>query len=270
MRTHARFISVLVAAALAFAVPARAHAVTPSSVTIADQTPGPNAKKSPKPPNPASAARPTPMPAKTPARKPAPVQTMKPPIETMKPVPTRKPAPRPTPAPTKRPVARPTPKPTINPWHPNRKPYYRAPASNWHRPAWADYPRPPWIHSGVYRPNYVLVNPRPYAYNWGWNGGSQWYPQTNYWGGGFWGPFAVFSLLAGQAMWNQNRYTAPSYAYPGWYVFQNYGLQSTPCGRQNLVYIYGPNNGVMCAYPNEYVVSGAYYVDPASLQLYVM
>jgi hypothetical protein len=116
----------------------------------------------------------------------------------------------------------------------------------------------------------VLVNPRPYPYNWGWNGGNQWYPQTNYWGGGFWGPLTVFSLLAGQAVWNQNRYTSPSYASPGWYVFQNYGLQSTSCGRQNLVYIYGPNNGVMCAYPNEYVVGGAYYVDPATLQLYVM
>jgi hypothetical protein len=53
-------------------------------------------------------------------------------------------------------------------------------------------------------------------------------------------------------------------------VFQNYGLQPAPCGPQNLVYVYGPNNSVMCALPNMYVPAGFYWVDPASLQLFVM
>jgi hypothetical protein len=57
---------------------------------------------------------------------------------------------------------------------------------------------------------------------------------------------------------------------PGWSLFQNYGLQPAPCGPQNLVYIYGPNNSVMCAFPNMYVPAGFYYVDPMTLQLFVM
>lgn len=233
-------------------------------------------------PAPVHTMRPAPVhtakPAPVRTAKPAPDRTMKPPIETMKPrptpAPTKRPAPKPTPKPlpnpTRRPGERPTPRPAVNPWHPNRNPYWRAPAPGWRRPAWANAPRPSWYHTTVYRTNYVLVNPRPYASNWAWNGGYQWYPQTNYWGGGFWGPFAAVSLMAGQAIWNQNRYVQPSYAYPGWYMYQNYGLQPVACGPQNLVYIYGPNNGVMCAYPNQYVMGGVYYVDPASLQLYVM
>ena len=278
MDTYARFTSILIAFAFAGAAPAGAHGI-PAVVAVADQTPAPMRTMKPAPMR-------TMKPAPMHTAKPSAMRTMKPPIETMRPKPTTKPAPGRTmkppietakpgpihtlPAPTRRPGQRPTPRPTINPWHPNRKPYWRAPAPGWRRPAWAYAPRPTWYRTTVYRTNYVLVNPRPYASNWAWNGGYQWYPQTNYWGGGFWGPFAAFSLLAGQAIWNQNRYTAPSYAYPGWYLYQNYGLQPVACGPQNLVYIYGPNNGVMCAYPNQYVMGGVYYVDPGSLQLYVM
>jgi hypothetical protein len=89
-----------------------------------------------------------------------------------------------------------------------------------------------------------------------------------FWGGGFWGSFGPFTLSG--AIWNQTRFTSPSAGSPGWMVFQNYGLQPAPCGPQNLVYVYGPNNSVMCALPNMYVPAGFYWVDPASLQLFVM
>ncbi len=291
MHTYARLTSILIAVAFTGIAPAVARGI-PTPTVVADQTPAPNnpekapnaAAKPAKTPTPVHTMKPAPMHTAKPApmhtAKPAPMRTMKPPIETMKPAPIRtmKPPietmkPRPVhtlPAPTRRPGQRPTPRPTVNPWHPNRTPYWRAPAPGWHRPAWAYAPRPAWYHPTVYRTNYVLVNPRPYASNWAWNGGYQWYPQTNYWGGGFWGPFAAVSLLAGQGIWDQNYYAAPSYAYPGWYLYQNYGLQPVACGRRDLVYIYGPNNGVMCAYPNQYVMGGVYYVDPGSLQLYVM
>jgi hypothetical protein len=81
---------------------------------------------------------------------------------------------------------------------------------------------------------------------------------------------SIFTLALGQALWSQNRYATPHYGSPGWYLYENYGLQPAACGHQNLVYIYGPNNSVMCAYPNQYVFAGAYYVDPATLQLLVM
>jgi hypothetical protein len=93
---------------------------------------------------------------------------------------------------------------------------------------------------------------------------------TGYWGGGFWGPFAFFTLAAGTALWNQTRFVEPGWGSPGWWLFQNYGLTPARCGPQNLVYIYGPNDSVMCAYPNMYVPPGFYYVDPGTLQLYVM
>jgi hypothetical protein len=116
----------------------------------------------------------------------------------------------------------------------------------------------------------MLVNPRFMGRPWGWNNGVQWFARPNYWGGGFWGPFAFFTLAAGQAIWAQNRFNQPALGSPGWWLFQNYGLVPTACGPHNLVYIFGPNDSVMCAFPNEYVLAGWYYVDPATLQLFVM
>jgi hypothetical protein len=97
-----------------------------------------------------------------------------------------------------------------------------------------------------------------------------WNASANYWGGGFWGPFALFTLAAGSSVWNQTRFFEPAVGSPGWWLFQNYGLVPARCGPQNLVYIYGPNDGVMCAFPNMYVPAGFYYVDPATLTLFVM
>jgi hypothetical protein len=164
----------------------------------------------------------------------------------------------------------PHPMPTVGPWRPNRPPAYRPPAQGWRRPTWANRPRPGWARNNGWRPGSVLLNPRPIGGPWGWNRGVRWAPRPNYWGGGFWGPFGPFSLAAGAALWQQTRFTAPASGSPGWQLFQAYGLQPARCGPQNLVYIYGPNDGVMCAYPNMYVQAGFYYVDPQTLQLYVM
>jgi hypothetical protein len=180
--------------------------------------------------------------------------------------PTSRPSSRPRP--TARPPARPTPRPT--PWRPNRPPNYRPPQPGWQRPQWANRPRPSWARNNGRRPNYVLVNPRAWGSRWAWNNGVAWNARPSYWGGGFWGPFGLFTLAAGQALWTQTRHISPGPGSPGWFLFQNYGLQPATCGPQNLVYIYGPNDSVMCAFPNEYVLAGFYYVDPATLQLYVM
>lgn len=163
----------------------------------------------------------------------------------------------------------PHPMPTVGPWRPNRPPQYRPPAPGVRPPAWAGRPRPPWARNNGWRAGSVLVNPRPGG-PWGWNRGVRWTPRPNYWGGGFWGPFGAFTIAAGAALWQQTRFTAPASGSPGWQLFQAYGLVPARCGPQNLVYIYGPNDGVMCAYPNMYVQAGFYYVDPATLQLYVM
>jgi len=114
------------------------------------------------------------------------------------------------------------------------------------------------------------VNPRFYGTRWAWNHGVPWYVNSGYWGGGFWGPFGAFTLAIGAPLWNQTRYFEPAWGSPGWWLYQNYGLTPARCGPHNLVYIFGPNDSVMCAYPNEYVFAGFYYVDPGTLQLYVM
>lgn len=176
--------------------------------------------------------------------------------------------PTPPPRPTPRPP-RPTPRPPSNPWRPNRPPNYRPPNSAWRPPPWASRPRPPWARNNGWRRNSWLVNPR-FTRNWGWNNGVVWTARPNYWGGGFWGPLAFFTMAAGQALWTQTRHVEPAWGSPGWFLFQNYGLTPARCGPQNLVYIYGPNDGVMCAYPNMYVLPGFYYVDPMTLQLFVM
>ncbi len=154
-------------------------------------------------------------------------------------------------------------------WTPNRGPNFRPPASNWRAPTWATGPRPSWARNNGRRPGTVLVNPRPWGgANWAWNAGRPWTANASFWGGGFWGAFAGAALTT--AIWNQTRFTSPAVGSPGWALFQNYGLTPTRCGPQNLVYIYGPNNSVMCAFPNRYVPAGFYSVDPVTLQLFVM
>ena len=118
----------------------------------------------------------------------------------------------------------------------------------------------------------VVVNPVYHGAAWGWNHGVAWAPYPSYWGGGFWGSFAAGAATAavmGSIYRSNQTYTsyqvAPS--SPGSTLLSNYGLQQTQCGSGNLVVIYGPNNGVICAYPNDRVAAGSYAVNADTLTL---
>jgi hypothetical protein len=133
------------------------------------------------------------------------------------------------------------------------------------------------VSGGPYRGQFhgrVIYNPRRWG-GWGWNRGMHWYPAPIYWGGGFWGPFAFSGLTAGLLFGSiidyQDQAIYPSYQIeptsPGAELLQNYGLQQTECGPPNLVVIWGPDNSVICAYPNDLVGAGNYELDPATLTI---
>ncbi len=110
--------------------------------------------------------------------------------------------------------------------------------------------------------------------NWRWNRGIVWYPVPYYWGGGFWGPWATgFSgLVLFGSIADYSSYTIyPSYEVeqtsPGAELLSDYQLTQTQCGPPNLVVIWGPDNSVVCAYPNDMVAPGNYELDPATLTL---
>jgi hypothetical protein len=96
-----------------------------------------------------------------------------------------------------------------------------------------------------------------------------------YWGGGFWGPFALGALtdalLFGSIADDREQLIYPSYQVepdsPGEQLLQDYGLQQTQCGQANLVVIWGPDNSVICAFPNYSVAPGEYEVDPSTFTL---
>jgi hypothetical protein len=120
----------------------------------------------------------------------------------------------------------------------------------------------------------AVHNPRHWG-GWGWNHGIPWYPAPIYWGGGFWGPFGISGLsvgfLFGSIIDYQDQFIYPSYqiapSSPGAELLQNYGLQQTECGPPNLVVIWGPDNSVICAYPNNLVGPGNYELDPTTLTI---
>lgn len=120
-----------------------------------------------------------------------------------------------------------------------------------------------------------VANPHHWTGPWTWNHGIAWQPVVSYWGGGFWGPFALGSLvgtlLFGSIDDLQTEVVYPSYEVepdsPGAELLQNYGLQQTPCGPPNLVVIWGPDNSVICAFPNDAVGPGNYELDPSTLTL---
>ena len=97
-----------------------------------------------------------------------------------------------------------------------------------------------------------------YGSPWGWNGGRAWVASPGYWGGGFWGGLAIGLSV--------NDYVVQPNS-PGYDLLGAYGLQQTDCDQPNLVQIYGPDGGEICAYPNDQVAPGAYQVDPSSLTL---
>jgi hypothetical protein len=117
----------------------------------------------------------------------------------------------------------------------------------------------------------VVVNPRYYP-AWGWNRGVAWRPYGTYWGGGFWGAFAIGAATAaamGYVYYSNQRYTSYSVSAgsPGATLLSNYGLQQVPCGPPGLVVIYGPNLGIICANPNNLVAPGNYAVNVDNLTL---
>lgn len=135
-------------------------------------------------------------------------------------------------------------------------------------------------HSSTYANNgYVyhgatVTNPVYGAYPaWGWNGGYAWYPAPYYWGGGFWGAFAIGATSAAVygSIVAANNTTYTSYqAQPqsaGAKLLSSYDLTQTPCGPPNLVVIYGPNNSVICAHPSNLVAAGNYSVDAKTLTI---
>jgi hypothetical protein len=107
----------------------------------------------------------------------------------------------------------------------------------------------------------------------GWNGGYPWYPAPYYYGGGFWGAFAIgaatSAVVYGTIVANSTTYTSyqvqPS--SPGAKLLESYHLTQTACGPPGLVVIYGPNNSVICADPNNLVSAGNYSLNSQTLTI---
>lgn len=138
-----------------------------------------------------------------------------------------------------------------------------------------------WAHPAIvpsappYRSFHGPMTYNPYRWNrWGWNRGFIWYPVHIYWGGGFWGRWGLsMNNVApyGAITDDRDSDVYPSYAVdqgsPGAQLLVDYGLTQTQCGPPNLVVIWGPDNSVICAYPNDLVSAGNYELDPATLSL---
>jgi hypothetical protein len=125
--------------------------------------------------------------------------------------------------------------------------------------------------NGYYYGGRVVANPVYYP-AWGWNRGVVWAPVGGYWGGGFWGPFAVGAATAavmGSIVYANQTYTSYSVqsSSPGATLLSNYGLRQVPCGPPGLVVIYGPEFGIICAEPNGRVGAGSYAVNVDNLTL---
>jgi hypothetical protein len=108
----------------------------------------------------------------------------------------------------------------------------------------------------------------------GWNGGVVWAPAYGYWGGGFWGAWAIgmtSAALFGSIVNTTTHETIVSYevqpSSPGSTMLSNYQLTQVQCGPPNLVEIYGPENSVICANPNNLVQAGQYNLDTQTLSL---
>jgi hypothetical protein len=143
---------------------------------------------------------------------------------------------------------------------------FRAPASGGRAPS---TPRGGWPRE--HGAGFVVANPRYHGSAWGWNNGNVWGGYSDYWGDGFWGPFALGSLTGAYIVGDDSQDSLPYYQVaansPGAQLLANYQLTQTPCGPSNLVVINGPNGGTICAYPNTTVAPGSYTIDESSLTL---
>jgi hypothetical protein len=118
----------------------------------------------------------------------------------------------------------------------------------------------------------VINNPRYNGGSWGWNRGVVWNPAPRYWGGGFWGPFALGVIAAaayGSIYYDDG--TIDSYQVepdtPGAELLESYQLTQVPCGPPDIVVIFGPDDSVICAQPNDLVAPGEYQLDPSTLTI---
>jgi hypothetical protein len=108
----------------------------------------------------------------------------------------------------------------------------------------------------------------------GWNGGMAWAPAPYYWGGGFWGAMAIgvtSAAVYGSIVDEDDNVTYNSYEVqaetPGATFLSTYQLTQTQCAPKGLVVVYGPQNSVICAQPNNYVGEGSYRLDTVTLDL---
>jgi hypothetical protein len=131
-----------------------------------------------------------------------------------------------------------------------------------------------YVNNGYVYHGAVVGNPIYHTYPaWGWNGGTIWYPAPIYYGGGFWGAYAIGATSAAiyGSIVAANNATIVSYQAqpqsPGAKLLASYQLTQTPCGPPNLVVIYGPNSSVICAQPNQLVAAGNYSVNSSSLTI---
>jgi hypothetical protein len=118
---------------------------------------------------------------------------------------------------------------------------------------------------------FVIANPRYHGSAWGWNRGNRWDGYSDDWGDGFWGPFALGSLAGAFVVGAGSDESLPYYQVaqgsPGAQLLANYDLSQTPCGPPDLVVLYGPDGGTICAYPNDQVPPGPYNISESSLTL---
>jgi hypothetical protein len=122
--------------------------------------------------------------------------------------------------------------------------------------------------------NVVVANPVYRGPAYGWNHGVVWAPAYGYYGGGFWGAFAIgvtSAAVYGTIVNSATHVTYTSYqtqpSSPGATLLSNYQLTQVQCGPPNLVVIYGPENSVICANPNQLVAAGEYNLDTSTLSL---
>jgi hypothetical protein len=124
--------------------------------------------------------------------------------------------------------------------------------------------------------NNVAINNPVYGGGgaYGWNGGVAWAPAPYYWGGGFWGAMAIgvtSAAVYGAIVDEDEHVTYNSYQVqantPGSTFLTSYNLTQVKCGPPNLVVVYGPENSVICANPNDKVAAGEYNLNTETLAL---
>lgn len=102
-----------------------------------------------------------------------------------------------------------------------------------------------------------------------------WAPAPYYYGGGFWGPFAwgaTTAIVLGSIADSETNEEVQSYKVtpdsPGAKVLEAYSLTQVECQQQGVVVIYGPEDSVVCATPNQHVSAGVYDLNVNNLTLY--